>query len=353
MCEVCGETLPYHSGRGYPIKYCSPTCRNRAGYLRALARGSARNKTLSCSICSKPMAKTKRSLDTPMCLDCRSARKAQREIERKIATKKCATCPEEIPRRRKYCDPCRANVRTRRWADVVNPKYRSARHKKARQQLLDRYTPGDPCCLCGEPMWPNEDGTLSDLHADHEPGTDTYRGLAHALCNLRDGATRARAIQAEGQINDRPWLRKDYHPCPVCGAVVEWASQGCCSKGCLSQQRAATRKARALDRAEQCVLPLNVCAVCTCMFVPKTTKSRFCSRRCSDRDYNRRRPARVPTAPGKCPDCNTPLPSARRKKCDACVVRAHKTRKRREKRARRARKRQQLTTQTPGGGVAA
>lgn len=83
----------------------------------------------------------------------------------------------------------------------AQPKYRSKRHKQARAAMLRAYRPGDPCCLCGHPMYP----PTSALHADHDPHDPTrYRGLAHGTqpcqdcgerCNVVDGARRARARQ--------------------------------------------------------------------------------------------------------------------------------------------------------------
>ncbi len=89
------------------------------------------------------------------------------------------------------------------FASRVGPSAYGALHRKARNQLLKRYRPGDPCCLCGHPMWPKADGSTSHLHADHEPDTDRYRGLAHGepcqdcgrRCNQRDGAKRGRSRQ--------------------------------------------------------------------------------------------------------------------------------------------------------------
>jgi hypothetical protein len=71
------------------------------------------------------------------------------------------------------------------------PIYRTAAHRKARAALIAAFRPGDPCCLCGKPMYP----PTRLLHADHIPGTDRYRGLAHARCNVTDGAKRGRARQ--------------------------------------------------------------------------------------------------------------------------------------------------------------
>lgn len=69
--------------------------------------------------------------------------------------------------------------------------YQTTAHRQARAALLKAYSPGDPCCLCGNPMWP----PTSKLHADHDPTGNGYRGLAHSSCNVRDGAKRGRARQ--------------------------------------------------------------------------------------------------------------------------------------------------------------
>lgn len=87
----------------------------------------------------------------------------------------------------------------------MNPIYRTKAHREARAALLRAYQPGDPCCLCGHPMWPRPDGRTDNLHADHEPGTTSYRGLAHGSpcqecgknCNQVDGAKRGRARQEQ------------------------------------------------------------------------------------------------------------------------------------------------------------
>jgi len=86
--------------------------------------------------------------------------------------------------------------------------YRSLQHKQARAAMLAAYEPGDPCCLCGHPMWP----PTSALHADHNPHDPTsYRGLAHGTrpcevcgkrCNVLDGAKRGRARQGR---TERRW----------------------------------------------------------------------------------------------------------------------------------------------------
>ena len=91
--------------------------------------------------------------------------------------------------------------------------YTTPEHKAARAELLAHYTPGDPCCLCGHPMWPRPDGRTDWLHADHVPGTTKYRGLAHGYpcpeckgkrCNQSDGARRGRERQDQ-RSTDLKW----------------------------------------------------------------------------------------------------------------------------------------------------
>lgn len=92
----------------------------------------------------------------------------------------------------------------------TSPTYRTAQHRQARAALLKAYQPGDPCCLCGHPMWP----PTRTLHADHDPYTGGYRGLAHGStpcdvcglrCNVVDGARRGRARQAQRRQTTMTW----------------------------------------------------------------------------------------------------------------------------------------------------
>lgn len=59
-------------------------------------------------------------------------------------------------------------------------------HRAERQRRLASYAPSDPCVLCGGPLG----AVVSRIHLDHDPATGLYRGLAHASCNMRDGARR-------------------------------------------------------------------------------------------------------------------------------------------------------------------
>jgi hypothetical protein len=74
--------------------------------------------------------------------------------------------------------------------------YRTAAHRQARAALLKAFQPGDPCCLCGTPMYP----PTRYLHADHDPINGGYRGLAHAQCNVVDGARRGRGRQGRTNL---------------------------------------------------------------------------------------------------------------------------------------------------------
>lgn len=87
----------------------------------------------------------------------------------------------------------------------TNPIYRTPAHRKARAALVAQHYDGAPCCLCGHPMY----GPTRNLDADHQPGTDMYRGLAHGharcqdcgkRCNRSDGARRGRARQTASPL---------------------------------------------------------------------------------------------------------------------------------------------------------
>lgn len=70
-----------------------------------------------------------------------------------------------------------------------------AAHAAARKQALATYHPGDPCCLCTRPLGTN----TRRIHLDHNPHGG-YRGLAHARCNVTDGARRGRARQQSSPL---------------------------------------------------------------------------------------------------------------------------------------------------------
>jgi hypothetical protein len=67
--------------------------------------------------------------------------------------------------------------------------YGHAKARAAYMAQLERDGAG-VCCICGRTITPG-----MDLHLDHSPDRQTYRGLAHAVCNRRDGAKRGRDRQ--------------------------------------------------------------------------------------------------------------------------------------------------------------
>jgi hypothetical protein len=86
--------------------------------------------------------------------------------------------------------------------------YRDPAYIKARAALVAAFQPGDPCCLCGHPIW-----TARYVEAQHQPGTTNLVGLAHGTrnacptcgqrCNQVDGAKRGRARQDKRSTNLR------------------------------------------------------------------------------------------------------------------------------------------------------
>ncbi|MGW7303932.1 hypothetical protein [Streptomyces sp. NPDC054829] len=97
-------------------------------------------------------------------------------------------------------------------------------HQKQRARLLADLVPGEPCEVCGEPMYPEQ-----DLDADHEQaralgGTRATR-LLHASCNRRLGAqlgNRLRSGQAAAGALPPP---KSGTPCYRCGCPLMRAQQ--------------------------------------------------------------------------------------------------------------------------------
>lgn len=68
-------------------------------------------------------------------------------------------------------------------------------YQKLRKQLLPKAY-GTPCVRCGELMLPGQ-----KLHLDHDDWDRTkLRGFAHADCNIRAAARKARAIQTAAKM---------------------------------------------------------------------------------------------------------------------------------------------------------
>lgn len=90
----------------------------------------------------------------------------------------------------------------------VAPKYRDPKHKATRDALMAALTAAGigRCCIGGEPIYP---WMGSNLHLDHTPDGQSYRGLACADHNRRDGARRARAKQSPSKP-PRGFTRPDW-----------------------------------------------------------------------------------------------------------------------------------------------
>ena len=67
-------------------------------------------------------------------------------------------------------------------------------HQKLRKALLPQAY-GTPCVRCGHVMLPGQ-----ELHLDHNDTRTGYLGFAHARCNVRAAARKARAIQVYGAV---------------------------------------------------------------------------------------------------------------------------------------------------------
>ncbi len=67
-------------------------------------------------------------------------------------------------------------------------------HRRARAAAMAKLkrAGSGTCCLCGAPI---HHTMGSNLHLDHNPDGNGYRGLACARCNTSDGARRGKAAQ--------------------------------------------------------------------------------------------------------------------------------------------------------------
>lgn len=97
---------------------------------------------------------------------------------------------------------------------ATNPYDRT--HRKARAAALRALVDGTPCHFCGRPMTHD-----MNLHLDHDPHGNGYRGLAHAWCNSLDGARRG------GKAYARRYGRRRYPPrqTPPPPTPPTWSSQ--------------------------------------------------------------------------------------------------------------------------------
>jgi len=79
-----------------------------------------------------------------------------------------------------------------------------ATHQRERKRWATIVNQGQAtCCLCGTPITPG-----TKWHLDHTPDRTSYRGAAHADCNIRDGAKRgnSRSRGGGGTTSTRRWV---------------------------------------------------------------------------------------------------------------------------------------------------
>lgn len=69
-------------------------------------------------------------------------------------------------------------------------------HTAARTAAAAAHQPSNPCTRCGQPLGPMSPA----LHLDHRDDRRGYLGFAHASCNVRAGARKARAAQTTSQL---------------------------------------------------------------------------------------------------------------------------------------------------------
>lgn len=86
----------------------------------------------------------------------------------------------------------------------TNPKYRTKEHRDYRASLVAQLKrTGHLTCTAATCVMPTRDITNPNgrerdgLHAGHNDAGTEYDGPQHNACNVRDGATRARAAQDE------------------------------------------------------------------------------------------------------------------------------------------------------------
>lgn len=197
-CAHCGRPCPPHPHAGRPRKWCSEAC-------RALRARPARKRTMPCARCGELMWRSVTSLPEGQaaCLACRRRAKAEGLEAERAKRRRSLVCPECLTAfttnrpNQAYCAPgCRESARARRgngWA--LRPPVKAGsttergygvEHQRLRAEWAPLVEEGNErCCLCGYLIDPG-----APWHLDHSEDRTGYRGIAHADCNMRDGARR-------------------------------------------------------------------------------------------------------------------------------------------------------------------
>lgn len=302
--------------------------------------------TIKCAICEQPMWEGVQGKSK--CLPCR------RKPKPPPPSKLCAECGVEIPRRRRYCDPCRDEVRGGSWSrKTITPaaierrkQYRSPEHRAARAKVLALVESGEAFCWrCGQHIPPG-----SPVHAGHDDeDRSVYRGAECPDCNLRAAARKGRAMQGKA----RTFLQRAAasvtpveKPCDGCTRVfiTRWPDQKYCDAACLKATR-ARRKAQRNQKPEPVPRP---CAHCGVEFTHPNVQAKYCDKHRVYR-YQPRPPHWITCA--ECGDRCQRKGTAKycSKRCQRRVARRNPAEKARRAESQRRRKARRRAERTPKG----
>jgi hypothetical protein len=162
-------------------------------------RWSEATPDLTCAICGRKMSRSSGSLPQgkATCQPCR--RKAptyvvpRRPFRSEVkACEGCGRPYETRTRTQRYCSPeCRAERRRSGEHASSSARGYGTEHQRERRRWARVVAQGIACCcLCGHPILPG-----TPWHLDHTPDRSGYRGVAHAVCNLSDGARRGNRMR--------------------------------------------------------------------------------------------------------------------------------------------------------------
>jgi hypothetical protein len=251
ICEDCGTAFEASHGNQ---KYCSKRCLNRVREIR---------RSVPCAQCGRPRIGGGRDVgSSPLCRWCRgygSKPKARPTPPRLLQCKGCGAMFETTRTDKIYCRAeCRQSVsnwgkKKASFATATERGY-GAEHKRERAKWKPMVDRGEiDCCLCGDPIEPG-----SAWHLDHTPDRTSYRGAAHASCNVKDGAVRG-ALRAP-----RPILSKT---CGTCGTSfpTRYPKQNYCSPKCRPSRQVKPKARRAPRSCVGCGEPIlrgKRCATC-------------------------------------------------------------------------------------------
>jgi hypothetical protein len=90
----------------------------------------------------------------------------------------------------------------------VNPKYRTAEHRNERRRWA-RILKREGVVLCAQAVCVMPSREIHDgerWHLGHDDSGQHYIGPVHPLCNVKDGAKRARARQGRRAPASRRWV---------------------------------------------------------------------------------------------------------------------------------------------------